>query len=326
MRLMKGFLLVAAVLALTASLRADTVEVICGRDNTLIEHAAGDLSGGLMPWLFAGQTAQIEGERIRRALLRFEFAGVIPPGSTVTAATLRLRMNKSVLAGTNPFTLHRVLADWGEGTSDGSGGVGGVSTEDSVTWIHRFYPDVLWSVTGGEFVAAASATTNVSGIGYYTWSGSGLIADVAFWVNNPSSNFGMLLKGNEAGSAPTAKRFASREAAIAGDRPKLTITFTPPPTGACCIQVTGCTVVSAVQCSAEGGLYQGDGTTCTPLPCPPDCPADIAPNGSVDIDDLLAVIGAWGPCAAPCAPDIVRNGAVDIDDLLAVIAAWGPCA
>ena len=64
-----------------------------------------------------------------------------------------------------------------------------------------------------------------------------------------------------------------------------------------------------------------------------DCPADIAPSGGdgeVNIDDLLAVIGAWGPCADPnnCPADIAPKGGddeVNIDDLLAVIGAWGPC-
>jgi hypothetical protein len=67
-----------------------------------------------------------------------------------------------------------------------------------------------------------------------------------------------------------------------------------------------------------------------------DCPADIVTAGGsagiVDIDDLLAVIDAWGECPAPpamCPANIVTTGAsatsVDIDDLLAVIGAWGPC-
>jgi hypothetical protein len=65
----------------------------------------------------------------------------------------------------------------------------------------------------------------------------------------------------------------------------------------------------------------------------PRCAADIAENdGVVNIDDLLAVISAWGPCPAPpaaCPANIASGGAsanaVDIDDLLAVISAWGPC-
>jgi hypothetical protein len=67
------------------------------------------------------------------------------------------------------------------------------------------------------------------------------------------------------------------------------------------------------------------------------CPADIAPqpigNGAVDVDDLLAVINAWGPCdpKESCLADIAPadvpsgNGIVDVDDLLAVINAWGTC-
>lgn len=57
------------------------------------------------------------------------------------------------------------------------------------------------------------------------------------------------------------------------------------------------------------------------------CPADIAPenepDGLVNVDDMLAVINAWGPCL--CSEDVNGNGIVDVDDLLAVINAWGPC-
>ena len=37
----------------------------------------------------------------------------------------------------------------------------------------------------------------------YTWSGSGLLADVQSWVSNPASNFGWVILANEidAGSA-----------------------------------------------------------------------------------------------------------------------------
>jgi len=52
--------------------------------------------------------------------------------------------------------------------------------------------------------------------------------------------------------------------------------------------------------------------------------------GQVNVDDLLAVINAWGPCADPnnCPADIVPpggNNVVNVDDLLAVINGWGAC-
>ena len=66
------------------------------------------------------------------------------------------------------------------------------------------------------------------------------------------------------------------------------------------------------------------------------CPADIAPlpqgDNQVDVDDLLAVISAWGACATPgpeCAADIVPHylgdGLINVDDLLEVCTNWGAC-
>ena len=64
-----------------------------------------------------------------------------------------------------------------------------------------------------------------------------------------------------------------------------------------------------------------------------NCSGDIAPsgggNGIVNVDDLLAVINAWGPCPLPCSAscsaDINQNCTVNVDDLLAVINGWGQC-
>jgi hypothetical protein len=68
---------------------------------------------------------------------------------------------------------------------------------------------------------------------------------------------------------------------------------------------------------------------------PPPCPADIAGSGggggdgTVDINDLLAVITNWGPGGgggpADISPPGGGDGTVDVNDLLAVITAWGPC-
>ena len=67
--------------------------------------------------------------------------------------------------------------------------------------------------------------------------------------------------------------------------------------------------------------------------CLPDIAPIGAPNGEVNVDDLLAVINAWGACADPnnCPADIAPAGPpvgddqVNVDDLLAVINGWGPC-
>ncbi len=80
-----------------------------------------------------------------------------------------------------------------------------------------------------------------------------------------------------------------------------------------------------------------DHTTVYAVGSPPNalpCPADITPsggNGVVNIDDLVAILNAFGPCPAPpatCNADITPlggNGMVNIDDLVAILNAFGPC-
>jgi hypothetical protein len=57
----------------------------------------------------------------------------------------------------------------------------------------------------------------------------------------------------------------------------------------------------------------------------PDANGDAA----VNVDDLIAVILAWGACPSACPPycaaDTNRDCQIDVDDLIAVILGWGSC-
>ena len=56
------------------------------------------------------------------------------------------------------------------------------------------------------------------------------------------------------------------------------------------------------------------------------CPADLDSSGSVDGDDLGALLVAWGPCgAAACPADLSQDGIVNGDDLGLLLASWGAC-
>ncbi|MHC4079924.1 MAG: sulfatase-like hydrolase/transferase, partial [Planctomycetota bacterium] len=53
---------------------------------------------------------------------------------------------------------------------------------------------------------------------------------------------------------------------------------------------------------------------------------DIDGDGSVNIDDFLAMLAAWGPCPAPpdpCPADLDGDGSVGITDFLILLANWG---
>ena len=55
----------------------------------------------------------------------------------------------------------------------------------------------------------------------------------------------------------------------------------------------------------------------------PVCAHDINADGEVGVDDVLAVISAWGGCV--CVEDITGDSVVNVDDLLLVIGSWGIC-
>src|SRR6185295_8896498 len=206
----------------SASAIADVQTFSATKDATLIEDATGSLASGAEDNFWAGRTGQANGVDKRRGMIAFNLS-TIPAGSTVTAVTLTLYMDKANSTAT-PRTVfaYKVLADWGEGTSTApsGGGQGGPATTNSATWIHRFYPGTLWSVAGGQFTAASSASTSTTAINtFYSWSGAGMIADVQGWVNTPANNFGWMVKGDDTVAEGGSRRFVSRTGATSAQRP-----------------------------------------------------------------------------------------------------------
>jgi len=62
------------------------------------------------------------------------------------------------------------------------------------------------------------------------------------------------------------------------------------------------------------------------IPAATTDPSDIDVNGVTNVQDLLAVIAAWGACPGICPTDIAPPGGdctINVQDLLAVIAGWG---
>ncbi|MBG80298.1 MAG: hypothetical protein CMJ39_06275 [Phycisphaerae bacterium] len=54
-----------------------------------------------------------------------------------------------------------------------------------------------------------------------------------------------------------------------------------------------------------------------------ECPqGDVDCDGDVDVDDLLALLAAYGNCAGGCDEDLDGDGDVDVDDLLLLLAAY----
>lgn len=228
-----GVFLCLAALAIGAA-RADVVTIPASKDNTLYEDAAGSLSNGAGKDFFVGRTSTFT-NTVRRAVIAFDVAGNVPAGATINSVRLTLHLSRApFLAGDTPIELRRLLADWGEGTSDpiGQEGGGTTATIGDATWLHRFFNTVFWTNRGGDFSPTASASRIVRDVGFYTWGPTEpMRADVQDWLDAPATNFGWLLLGNEI-PLETARAFDSRQGITAANRPALTIDFTVIPAGA----------------------------------------------------------------------------------------------
>src|SRR5438128_5770490 len=202
---------------------ADITNINPIKDNTLYEFvpADGDRSNALGFHFFTGETGMGE---LRRGVLAFDIAGNIPAGSAILGVTLTLNMYMTPSGTARTTELHNLLADWGEGTSQASGGEGegAPATTNDATWRHRFFDTIFWTTEGGDFSPTVSASQSVGAVGVYTWSSPQMVADVQSWLDNPATNFGWLVLGDES-TSPTAKRFYTRESA---SPPVLTIQYT----------------------------------------------------------------------------------------------------
>jgi hypothetical protein len=202
-----------------------TVTLQPSRDNTLYETPDGSASNGKGFRIFAGMTAT---GAHRRGLLAFDIRSQIPPGSQITRAVLTLTTSIST-SGVQTMSLHRVTTDWGEGASlaqwfgfFGRGdGIGAEASAGDATWIHAFFPDKRWTNPGGDFDSNADATVT-SGSTDVRWESPAMISRVQQWLDQPSTNFGWIVLGNES-SSHTAKGFGSRESGTTA--PALVIEF-----------------------------------------------------------------------------------------------------
>jgi hypothetical protein len=276
---------VVVALAAMGVARAEQVVLVPPLDGTLYEGNPTTNANGVGSHFFVGKTAV--GYR-RRALMAFNFSS-IPSGSTINSVSLSLSLDRGH-GSTLAISMHRATAPWGEGTSNAgsaSDGAGVAPTPGDVTWLHRVYPNVLWTTPGGDFDPVASATTTVSGVNFFAWSSPGLVSDVQGWLNNPASNFGWLMRCPETVEG-ASKRFVSGDSTNTFQVPMLTINFTRPPA-----------------CRAD--LDNGSGTG--------------VPDGAVNINDLLYYLVVFEAGVSNADLDNgsgtgTADGVVTIDDLL----------
>lgn len=270
-----------AVSVLGASALADTATLVAKRDTTIFSSAPGtNLSSGEGVFLWCGRTGSRGGGTISRTLVTFDLTS-IPVGSTIQSVQFKLRLEAAAPSGgTQTSTLHKVLGAWGEGTSNSSAGNGVPATPGDASWNFRIVPTTPWTTVGGEFVATPSATLAIAPTtSIPTFSSAAMVTDVQGWVNDPDSNFGWMVRGNEAVTT-TARKFASREISVPASRPQLIVTFTPPPP--CIADFNG-----------VGGVTVQDIFDFLFAWFSVDPRADVNGQGGVTVQDVFDFLSAW---------------------------------
>lgn len=148
------------------------------------------------------------------ALLRFDLAA-IPVGATVRSVQLSLHVTNRT--GGEGFFLYTAGRSW---------------SESQATWA-RATSTTTWSTPGAR--GATDRGSSVLGTllptvtgAYSVTLGAEGIAAVQAWVNTPASNRGFVV---DADTNMDGLDFASSEATTAAQRPRLTVTYSPPPVG-----------------------------------------------------------------------------------------------
>lgn len=155
-----------------------------------------------------------------RTLVKFDLSS-IPANARILSAALELNeYSASDTAGVGSWAanVYGVLKNW---------------VESQATW-NNYSTGNAWAVAGlgaGDVTVVLDSITldGTAAAGFVTWNGSGIADAVQAWVDGSVSNYGFAIIAPSAeiqGAAPLAANlFRSNDYGTAGDRPKLTVTY-----------------------------------------------------------------------------------------------------
>ena len=168
----------------------------------------------------------------QRLLLKFSTAGIIPTGSIITSATLRLYVSQITgysSSTTKTLDAYALTESFVEGTSASSGQIDGAS------WENRYYA-VNWTTWGGTYDTTHKYATGCEessgvcplpfgfGSGWVTWD---LTALAQGWVDGVIVNNGLLVKSRYPGESSYSVKLVTKENNSVGGahRPQLVVVY-----------------------------------------------------------------------------------------------------
>lgn len=244
-----GLVEIAAFSLRSPSARGDQIELGAAQDATLLGGSDATTNNSLAdPGIFVGTDG--EGNP-KRGLIEFNIAGSIPSGATITGVTLQMTVGQVAgsggggsggTSGPETISLFDESQAWGQptnfpgATTFGGTGHGTAPDPGDATWNYAFYSTTPWTIAGGDWSSSLTdiADASVTGtLASFTWSSAAMVTDVQNWLNDPSNNFGWVIKNADETDIRTFRAFWSAQGAAANDdpalAPELTVTYTAAP-------------------------------------------------------------------------------------------------
>jgi autotransporter-associated beta strand protein len=232
-----------------SSARGSQVVVGAAQDATLLGGFDATTNNSLAdPGIFVGTDGE---DNPKRGLIEFNIAGAVPVGATITGVTLQLAVGQVAGSGggttggtTGPeiISLFDESQAWGQptnfagATTFGGHGHGAAPDPGDATWNYSFYGSTLWNTPGGNWTSSLPDLADASVTGTltsFTWSSPAMAVDVQNWLNNPTANFGWILKNADETDPTDFRAFWSAQGAAANSNPaiapQLSITYVAAP-------------------------------------------------------------------------------------------------
>ena len=176
---------------------------------------------GISPYVKLGITST---DRQQRGMFVFDLTS-LPPGIVIKAALLELYMynRERTIIGNNVINsvVHRIDEPWLEGVQDGTACTVGATWQNS---------DCNNNWPGSYFNSTVETNAVIHYEDINTWHRWNITSLVQYWYDNPSSNYGVLIKDDmEIGNSETfIAHYASGEYSDVNLRPKLTVYYRLP--------------------------------------------------------------------------------------------------
>src|SRR5687768_8453873 len=202
---MASLVLVSPAMAVTVSFQdgvAPTASYAGSRDTKIKSDATGNHGTATL--------LEADGSPDYSVIMKWDITS-IPAGSTITAASITINVTN---VSPNTYQFYKMHRPW---------------VETGATWA-QYASGLNWQIAGASgtsdrgSTALGTMTASTTGIKTFAMNASG-VAIVQEWLSTPGSNNGIIVQ-NYANA--DGLDFDSSEIGTLGNRPKLTVTYTPP--------------------------------------------------------------------------------------------------